>query len=227
MEIIIGRHPSTRQLCIINGVSQKCYGQVNSVPMDVSRQHLSVTPIGGDKWLIKNLNDLNVTFVNGISVVSKAVSESDKIELGNSHYLFSWDAVREPKLEVADIRPLKQIWDEYDNGNLTLDIAERKFSVIRSTTGIISMSAIACAFFFGQGSTLQILLYGLAISISVIFFFIAHGKAQQVPLKRREIKEQFDRKWICPKCKRPINARSYIVLEQNDACPYCKAKYIK
>lgn len=227
MEIIIGRNASTRQLSILKGDKQLTYGTPNSVPMDVSRHHISLSPVGEGKWLIKNLNEQNVTLVNGLAVESKTVSESDKIELGNSRYLLSWEAIREPKVETIDIRALKRVWDEYDKGNLALDIAERKFNVIRSTTGIISMSAIACAFFFGQGSTLQMLLYGLAIGISVIFFVIAHSKAQQVPLKRREIKEQFERKWLCPKCKRPLNARSYIVLEQYDACPYCKAKYMK
>lgn len=227
MEIIIGRNPNTRQLAIVKDGKQTLYGATNSVPMDVSRHHLSLQPAEDGKWLVKNLNERNVTFVNGIAIESKTISEKDKIELGNSHYLFSWTALQEPKVETIDIRPLKQIWEEYDKGNLALDIAERKFNVIRSATGIISMSAIACAFIFGQGSTLQMVLYGLAIGISVIFFVIAHNKAAEVPLKRREIKDEFERQWICPKCKRPLNFRSYTILEQNDACQYCKTKFKK
>lgn len=227
MEIIIGRDQQTRQLCIIRNGKSELYGQPGCVPMDVSRHHLSLQQTGQGRWLIKNLNERNVTFVNGIAVESKTISEKDKIELGNSHYLFSWTALQEPKVETIDIRPLKQIWEEYDKGNLALDIAERKFNVIRSATGIISMSAIACAFIFGQGSTLQMVLYGLAIGISVIFFVIAHNKAAEVPLKRREIKDEFERKWICPKCKRPLNFRSYTVLEQNDSCPCCRTKFKK
>ena len=65
--------------------------------MDVSRNHASLQPVGAGKWQIKNLNERNVTFVNGIVVESKMISESDKIELGNSHYLFPWAALQEPK----------------------------------------------------------------------------------------------------------------------------------
>ena len=227
MEIIIGRDQQTRQLCIVKDGNTKLYGQPGSVPMDVSRHHVSLEPVGAGKWKIKNLNERNVTFVNGIAVESKTISENDNVELGNSHYLFSWAALQEPKVETIDIRPLKQIWEKYDKGNLALDIAERKFNVIRSATGIISMSAIACAFIFGQGSTLQKALYGLAIGISAIFFVIAHNKAAEVPLKRREIKDEFERKWICPKCKRPLNFRSYTVLKQNDSCPCCRTKFKK
>ena len=93
MEIIIGRDQQTRQLCIIKDGNSGLYGQANSVPMDVSRHHISLVPAGGGKWKIKNLNEKNVTFVNGIAVESKTISESDRIELGNSHYLFSWAAL--------------------------------------------------------------------------------------------------------------------------------------
>lgn len=163
MEIIIGRDQQTRQLSIVKDGKPSLYGSVGCVPMDVSRHHISLQSTGDGKWIIKNLNERNVTFVNGIAIESKIVSEKDKVELGNSHYLFPWVALQEPKVETIDIRHLQQVWDEYDKGNLSLDIQERKFNVIRSATGVISMSAIACAFVFGQGSTLQMVLYGLAI----------------------------------------------------------------
>ena len=227
MEIIIGRDQKTRQLSVVKDGKQNLFGPVGSVPMDVSRHHISLQPAGNGKWLIKNLNERNVTFVNGIAVESKTISESNKVELGNSHYLLSWAALQEPKVEAIDIRPLKQVWEEYDKGILALDIEERKFNVIRSATGIISMSAIACAFIFGQGSTLQMILYGLAIGISVIFFVVAHNKAAEVPLKRREIKRHFEDNYVCPKCHQFMGYQGYNILSQNDVCPKCRTKLRK
>ena len=145
MEIIIGRDQQTRQLCIVKDGNSKLYGQPGSVPMDVSRHHISLQPAGDGKWKIKNLNEKNVTFVNGNAVESKTISESDKVELANSHYLFSWAALQEPKEETIDIRPLKKIWNEYDEQRLEFQIAERKFNAARSATGIITMVAIACS----------------------------------------------------------------------------------
>lgn len=100
MEIIIGRDQQTRKLNVIKDGSSKLYGQAGSVPMDVSRHHISIQPTESGKWIIKNLNERNVTFVNGIAVESKAISESDKVELGNSRYLFPWDALRNPKWKL-------------------------------------------------------------------------------------------------------------------------------
>ena len=84
MEIIIGSDQQTRKLCVVkNGVSV-LYGQQGSVPMDVSRQHISLEALGNGMWQIKNLNERNVTYINGIAIESKAISENDKVELGSS-----------------------------------------------------------------------------------------------------------------------------------------------
>ena len=172
MEIIIGRNPNTRQLAIIKDGAEKNFGQANSVPMDVSRHHISLEPVGSGKWKIKNLNERNVTFVNGIAVESKTISESDKIELGNSHYLFSWAALQEPKEETIDIRPLKKVWDDYKSKTSELNMAAQKFNIARSATGIVTMLAIACGFVIGHGP-IYIFFYGIAIALSLCFLYKA------------------------------------------------------
>lgn len=226
MEIIIGRDQQTRQLCIIKENRSKLYGQPGSVPMDVSRHHISLVPAGSGKWKIKNLNEKNVTFVNGIAVESKTISESDKVELGNSHYLFQWGSLSEPKVETIDIRPLKKIWTEYDDQRLELQIAERKFNAARSATGIITMLAIACSFILGHGP-IYLLLYALAIIISLVFTYQAYQKSSEVPRQQKEMNKSFQRRYVCPKCGHFMGFQDYEILAQNDACPYCKTKYRK
>lgn len=224
MEIIIGRNQQTRQLSVVKDGNIKLYGQPNSVPMDVSRHHISLQPAGAGKWQIKNLNERNVTFVNGIAIENKTVSESDKVELGNSHYLFSWDALSEPKVETLDISPLKKIWTEYDERRLEFQIAERKFNAARSATGIITMVAIACSLILGHGPV-YLILYALAIGISVVLTYQAYQKSSDVPRKQREMNKDFQKRYVCPKCGHFMGFTDYDILIQNDACPYCKTKY--
>lgn len=226
MAIIIGRDAQTRQLSVIKDGSTKSFGNVGSVPMDVSRQHISLTPLGTNKWQIKNLNDKNVTFVNGIAIESKTISEGDKVELGNSHYLFQWEALSEPKVETADIRSLKRIWNEYDEQRLEFQIAERKFNAARSATGIITMIAIACSLILGHGPV-YLILYALAIGISVVFTYQAYQKSSDIPRKQREMNKEFQKHYVCPKCGHFMGFQDYDVLAQSDACPYCKTKYKK
>lgn len=226
MEIIIGRDQQTRQLCINKDGNTKLFGQPGSVPMDVSRHHISLQPAGAGKWQIKNLNERNVTFVNGIAVESKTISESDKVELGNSHYLFQWSALSEPKVETIDIRPLKAIWKEYDEQKFDAQIAERKFNAARSATGIITMLAIACSIILGHGP-IYILLYAVAIGISVAFTYQAYIKSTEIPQQQRELTKHFQQRYVCPKCGHFMGFTDYDILIQNDACPYCKTKYKK
>ena len=226
MEIIIGRDQNTRQLCIIKDGNSKLYGQPGSVPMDVSRHHISLQSTGNGKWMIKNLNERNVTFVNGIAIESKTISESDKVELGNSHYLFPWAALQEPKVETIDIRPLKKIWTEYDEQRIELQIAERKFNAARSATGIITMIAIACSLILGHGP-IYLLLYALATGISVAFTYQAYQKSSEVPRRQQEMNKSFQHRYTCPKCGHFMGFQDYDILIQNDACPYCKTKYKK
>lgn len=226
MEIIIGRDQQTRQLCIVKEGNTKLFGQPGSVPMDVSRHHISLVSAGSGKWKIKNLNERNVTYVNGIAVESKTISESDKVELGNSHYLFQWSALSEPKVETIDIRPLRAIWKEYDEQKFDAQIAERKFNAARSATGIITMLAIACSIILGHGP-IYILLYAVAIGISAVFTYQAYIKSTEIPQQQRELTKHFQQRYVCPKCGHFMGFTDYDILTQNDACPYCKTKYKK
>jgi len=226
METIIGRDQQTRQLSIVKDGVTKHYGQPGSVPMDVSRHHLSLQPIDEGKWKIKNLNEQNVTFVNGIAIESKNISENDKVELGNSHYLLNWEALSEPKEETVDIRPLKIIWKEYDEKKFDSQIAERKFNAARSATGIITMLAIAFSIILGHGP-IYIILYALAIGISLAFTYLAYKKSTEVPKQQRELTKRFQQTYVCPKCGHFMGFQDYDILVQSDACPYCKTKYKK
>lgn len=224
--MIIGRDQQTRKLCVIKDGQPRLYGQPNSVPMDVSRHHISMKPAGDGKWQIKNMNEQNITFVNGIAVESKTISENDKIELGNSHYLLNWDAIIEPKEETVDIRPLKKIWEEYDEQRTENQIAERKFNAARSATGIITMLAIACSLILGHGPV-YLILYGLAIGISLVFTVLAYKKSSDIPRQQKEITKLFQKNYVCPKCGHFMGFQDYDILIQGDACPYCKTKYKK
>ena len=196
MEIIIGRDQQTRQLCVVKDGNTKLYGQSGSVPMDVSRHHISLQPAGNGKWLMKNLNERNVTFVNGIAVESKTVSEKDKVELGKSHYPFQWEALDEPNGLLASI-PLG-------------------FSMLGGIIAGVAPEIREVALVF-TGIAFLLFIYGL---------YRRSQDNSTIELKR--LQEDFDQKWICPKCKRPLTCfRSYTILFQNDACPFCKTKFKK
>ena len=226
MEIIIGRDQQTRKLCIMKDGKPQLYGKEGSVPMNVSRQHLSMQPLGEGEWQLRNIKENNVTFVNGISIESKIVTETDKIELSESRFPFPWAALIEPEIETVDIRPLKKIWDDYDEKRVQHQIAERKFNATRSATGIITMLAIACSIILGHGP-IYIGLYAIAIGISVFLTYQAYKKSSEVPRQQREMNKVFQQRYVCPKCGHFMGFQDFEVLKQGDSCPYCRTKYKK
>ena len=226
MEIIIGRDQNTRQLSIVKDGNSKLYGQPNSVPMDVSRHHISLQPAGNGKWQIKNLNEQNVTFVNGIAVESKTISESDKIELGNSHYLFSWSALQEPKVETVDIRQLKRVWDEYNSANIEIRKRQKNIGLLASIPiGITMLGGLLSGV---APDDLKPFAYVFTVIALVVMLYGFYRRFTDNSIEEQEeIKKTFQRRYVCPKCGHFMGFQDYDILTQSDACPYCKTKYRK
>lgn len=226
MEIIIGRDQNTRQLNINKDGQTKLYGQPGSVPMDVSRNHASLQPMGAGRWHIKNLNDRNVTFVNGIAVESKTISESDRIELGNSHYLFHWDALQEPKVETIDISQLKRVWDNYQQKNISIREQQKSMGLLASIPLGLSLLGGIIAGVAPEIRGIALVFTGVAFLIFLYGWYRRSQDNSTIELTKNQ--DEFELKWVCPKCKHPLTCyRSYIILSQSDECPYCKTKYKK
>ena len=226
MEIIIGRDQNTRQLSITKDGATKTYGKPGSVPMSVSRHHISLQPVGVGKWHIKNLNERNVTLVNGIAVESKTISENDKVELGNDHYLFSWDALSEPKVETIDISKLKVVWDNYQQNDLNIRNSQKTNGLLASVPLGFSMLGGIIAGVAPDIREVALLLTGIAFLVFLIGLYKRSQDNSAVELKENQ--DEFEKNWVCPKCKKPFTCfRSYTILSQSDECPFCKTKFKK
>ena len=221
--IIIGRDANTGQL-LLSGVGKSgTYG--NNVPQDISEQHCRLD-FDKENIRLKNLDINNFTYVNGQAVESKTITRKDKIELGSNRFPLPWEVIDAIVPPVADIRPLQQVWDEYERQNVTLQVDERKFNALRSATGLITMVAIALSIATGGRSAWYMLLYALAILISIVFFVKAYRDSSKIPQKRQELSHQFQRDYVCPHCGRFLGNQPYHLLVQNDHCSYCRVNFI-
>ncbi len=230
MEILIGRDEKTAQLRLTVDNDATQYGEPDSVPLSVSRQHCSLVIGDDDQWQLNNLNPQNITRVNGIAINNKAVKPDDRVELGYENYLLPWDAIKALIPPTADIRPLKNLWEEYTKANQQFKIKERRFNALRSGIGILSMAAIAFGFILGRNSNnhLYIILYLLALLLSVAFFIKTLRQSSTVVKEQEKIVKDFQTKCVCPHCGRYLgNYLFYENLAKNDNCPYCKIKFKK
>lgn len=226
MEIIVGRNPETRQLNIIKNGTSAAKGKPGSVPMDVSRQHVALENVGDKKWKLRNLNENNVTFVNGLAVESKVVSESDKVELGSSHYVLSWSDLYEPKEEIADIRPLKQVWDTYNQKNIEIRKRQKNIGLLASIpVGFTMLGGLFSS--IASEEIRPIAIVFTIIALCVMIYGIYRRATDNSIEEQEEVKRQFQRNYTCPKCGHFMGFQDYELLIQNDVCPYCKTKLKK
>lgn len=223
MDIVIGRDTEQSRLLLTTGGKNTFYGRPGSVPKSVAGQHclFSFTRKG---VLLKNLDVNNYTYVNGRSIESKTVSKDDRIELGPDHYALRWEAVM--SVAPADIRPLKDVWEEYENNNMKMEIEQRKFNTFRSTTGLITMIAIALSFILGGRGVWFMALYAFAIIVYLLFFLKAYRDSSSIPQKKQELLKKFQRDYVCPHCGHFLGNQSYEIVAQNTHCPYCKTQFI-
>ena len=227
MAIIIGRDAATSNLKISIGKQNILAEVSNNVPKTVSREHCSIELQEDGKYLVKNLKVENSTYVNGLPIEKKVVTENDRLELGPDRYAVSWEMIKKtiPTSEkTVNIRPLKKIWNEYDDFIVQLQIAERKFNNMRAMTGSITMIAMIASFVIGPGNPITISLYVLTAISSIIFGILAHKKAS-TPLKLKEIEKKFYKDYSCPGCGRFLGKSPYDILIQSPQCPYCRAKF--
>ena len=200
MEILIGRDKDTGKMKI------KAEGKVmlystKRLPDTVLEEHIKLK-VEDDSIRLENLNLNAYTYVNGQAVEKKTITRQHTIELGNDHYPFDWRALDELIPPETDIRPLKTIWEEYESQNISLSV----------TTG--------------ERNKWYIILYGLAIVFSLIFFVKSFIDSSKIPQKRQELGRNFQRNYTCPHCGHFLGNQSYDILVQNDHCSYCKTKFI-
>lgn len=228
MEIIIGRDATTSQLRLSIAGGKSCLvGAVGSVPASVSRQHCAVSQEADGTLRLRNLNARNTTFVNNLPIETKAVTTDDTVELGADHYLLEWAPVEMMLPRTADIRPLKEVWQKYNDDVLRLTVRQNRFNALKSGMGIITLSAVVLGVVFGRElSGPFIVPYVLAIVLSLFFFFKSWKDSAEVPRQRQQLTDQFRSDYACPHCRHYL-AQPYDQLELLEQCPHCKTPFRK
>ncbi|MBO7588460.1 MAG: FHA domain-containing protein [Bacteroidaceae bacterium] len=238
MEIIIGRESTSPlsiggRLHILTSNKKDYYlGLEGSVPKSVSRQHCKIIIKTDGSMELINLKPTNITYINGIEVIRKTISKSDRIELGGGHFVLDLNSVLDTvKTEIPqsyDISHLKAVWEKYQQTKIEIQVKQSKSAAVQSVTGLLSMASIACGFVPGVPDIIRGVLYGIAIILAVVFFIYRMRHAGENVLQLKELDDQFHKDYVCPNpdCGRFLGVTPYDDLKkQTKSCPVCKAVY--
>ena len=234
MEIIIGREEGARRLHCVAGGREFNIGAAGSVPLSVSRQHCKVT-VNGSDITIENIKVQNITFVDGNQIVSKTISATSKVQLGEERFLIPLQQILQlatggkvgaPEVPTFSLKPLKSVWEEYDQRKMEIQNHAAKSANKQRLQGILSMLGMCVGFIPGIDQTVRIVIIVAALAIAV-YFFIKGSMNESVQQQLHDLDEEFAKKYKCPnpKCGKPFGSVPYRNIEYNKQCFACGCKY--
>lgn len=238
MEIIIGREEGARRLHCIVGGREFNIGQAGVVPLSVSRRHCKLI-VNGTNIHIENIKAQNVTFVDGNQIISKGITPSSRVQLGEEKFLVPLQQILQlagcsmgngmaPQKEMPtfSLKPMKAVWNEYDSKRMEIMNNAAKFANRQRLQGIFSMLGMCIGFIQGIDQTLRMVLVFAALCVGV-YFFIRGSIGISVQQQLHDLDEEYAKKYRCPNpdCGRPFGAIPYRNIEYNKQCLACGCKY--
>lgn len=238
MEIIIGREEGARRLHCIVGGREFNIGQAGMVPLSVSRRHCKLI-VNGTNIHIENIKAQNVTFVDGNQIISKGITPSSRVQLGEEKFLVPLQQILQlagcsmgngmaPQKEMPtfSLKPMKAVWNEYDSKRMEIMNNAAKFANRQRLQGIFSMLGMCIGFIQGIDQTLRMVLVFAALCVGV-YFFIRGSIGISVQQQLHDLDEEYAKKYRCPNpdCGRPFGAIPYRNIEYNKQCLACGCKY--
>lgn len=230
IEAIIGRQHGTN--CLLVTIQGKGYplSDNGTVPKTVSSSHCKLVVDDEGKWTLSNMKSELDTFVDGLQIDSKRITSKSRVALGSNHFVVDMQKVETIINKIAphvfSLRPLKQIWDEYDKKRTDMQNNEMKIANYQRLQGALSMSAMLLGFVPELG-VFRWIIIGLALLIAVFFFIRGSQVSNSLPMKQKKLNEEFETKYLCPNpdCPRFMGYRSYKQLQFDKGCSLCQCKY--
>lgn len=242
MELLIGREADTNQLAVMADGKPFRIDVGASVPNTVSRclpaehtAHCRISVSTEKGMRIENLNPRNATYVNGAIVNSCRISGSSRIELGPD--LFRIDLHKILKAvgynPEYSIRHLKQIWDDYDQALLNLQLEQQKNQNRQRLQGILSQLSMLCVIIPAVipavkiPDALRVVLVLAAVCMAGYFFWKGSRPNETFVMKKRELDKQFKQLYVCPnpKCAHFLGFVPYDTLQYRKKCSDCGSSY--
>lgn len=237
MKIVIGRDATSGCLRIRrdNEKPQLIKGTEGTSPQ-VSKEHVELETQDGEHFILTNLNEDNVTYVDNVPVVRFALNRGIPIALGIERQPLLWKILDPYLPKYADIRHLKTIWEQYKNEEMKLQILIGKNNSWKMLSGILSPILMFGGFMipslFGyelnskEGMIIRLLCMLPVVLLGGFFMWKSFKDAERFPKMREDLKNWLQKNYVCPKCGTPFGMMDYTMLSSRQVCGSCKAKFI-
>lgn len=241
--ILIGKEPVNRRLSLsvmLNGQPlTTAIGFMNSVPDSVSRckpaegvAHCKIFVDSQGAMTVTNMKPQNVTYVNGVEIMSKSVNANAKIELGMDRYPIEVNTILEnaakmlatkmpPVPKECSIRHLEQVWDEYKIQLHKINDKQRNVGLWARIPMIFTMSGIILSALDESIREYAMIFTAIALVVTLIGLYLQ--KTFKPDEEKENLTDELMKKYVCPNegCHHYLGSQPYKILRQSKKCPYC------
>lgn len=240
--VYIGRHsekPCLTAAIEIDGKMKHLVIDSNVViPNSISRcnaaqrvAHCRVDIDANGELTIHNLKDANVTYVDGVAVISKHITAQSKVGLGKDCFAIDVNAILTTIKSAlgVDLSPLKRVWEEYEADLEKIAKRQQEIARRRMLPMVCTISSGLLTTVFGlifKGDVLMTLI-PVPIMVFSLILTVKNYRVKDTSMEdRKRATEKFEQNYICPACKRFVGNQKYNLLIQNVKCSKCGAAFL-
>lgn len=250
-EILIGRDSHKHRLLVAvkNGgqIKVDALGAEGSVPNCVSRcipgegkAHCKIVVGQNGIATVHNLKVENVTYVNGMEIDAKDLSNQCTVMLGKDKYPVNvksvMDTAKKLMSEASDgpsghsIRHLQRIWEKYEADLYRLQKRQKNLGLIKSlympctVVGVLVGSVLKYSGL--ESGTIELASMAMYVVAAIVLFYGLYRTATDKSIEERKLLDKkFQEEYVCPNCKHFLGVKPYSVLRQDECCPYKRCKW--
>lgn len=211
----------------------------------VSKRHVKLTVLPGNKVQVEDLGSSNGTFINGLRIIKKVVDRNTVVRLGSTFTFNIKDALPQvapppqtppqnpPQVSEFSIVHLKRVWEEYDEGLTALADKNRRIALITRLSSVFTIGGGvlggALRSIDGLEAISNISLVASGIGLIIMIYSIVQSTSFDYAKEKKALDEKFEANYVCPnpKCRHYLGMKKYSILSQDKQCSYCRSKFIK
>ena len=235
--ILVGKEPNGSRLLM--AVDGKVMAVANGVPNSVSRlmanevvAHCKLEVVDGSHVRVTNLKPQNVTRVNNVEIVTKTVERNTQLQLGKDRYSVSVDklikSITGSEISIAHLKP---IWENYEEERNQINKKNHDIQTYQRFPMIFTMGSGALSALAGsQGWPKEVLIIASIMTVAgfiLLLYMLYLAKSNNPQEQLKELREDFENKYVCPNCHHFLGDKKYKILIQDGRCvfPNCGAKW--
>ncbi len=202
----------------------------------VSRMHAKIVR-NQNGLFVEDLDSANGTFVNGVRVKTKRITEKDSISLGGAgYYEVNLQEVLE-KMPMSDeeftarMYKLKDVYENYQQESSRLQASGQESMMSRRMMPSLVLGLLTTIVtVMVEGDPAIKAIIGIAGGVLAIVVFIfaskwATSSSKEMKQELQRLNESFELDYVCPACGASLRGRSWEFIKRQGMCPACKRHF--